>query len=169
MKGIVDKINEGFFDNIGGKEYIFLKELKDTLDNWKTSSNKEFLITQLDRICYKAQKENLDFDICIESNLKSSHKIQYAIIAKFWNKYYEVSDKPDGIPIDNICWTVRYCNVNTNDIDTFNPSARTVDGDIYKIDKNIARYVKYFANGSKKDITFKVRISLDNPKHTKWV
>ena len=33
MKGIVDKINEGFFDNIGGKEYIFLKELKDMLDN----------------------------------------------------------------------------------------------------------------------------------------
>ena len=29
MKALKDKINEGFFDNIGGKELIFLKDLKD--------------------------------------------------------------------------------------------------------------------------------------------
>ena len=29
------EIREGFFDNVGGKELIFLKDLKDTLDRWK--------------------------------------------------------------------------------------------------------------------------------------
>ena len=28
MKTLKDKINEGFFDNVGGKELIFLKDLK---------------------------------------------------------------------------------------------------------------------------------------------
>ena len=68
MKTLKDKINEGFFDNIGGKELIFLKELKDTLDDWKTSSDKDFPINQLDYLCYKAQKENLNFEICIGNN-----------------------------------------------------------------------------------------------------
>ena len=85
MKTLRDKINEAFFDNIGGKELIFLKELKDTLDNWKSSSDKDFPINQLDRLCYKAQRENLNFDIYIENNLKSSPKNLYGLIIKFWN------------------------------------------------------------------------------------
>ena len=89
MKTLKNKIYEGFFDNIGGKEYIFLKELKDTLEDWKTSSDKHFPINQLDNLCRRAQKENLDFDICIENNSNSSFKRRYVELIKFWNKYYD--------------------------------------------------------------------------------
>ena len=85
MKTLKDKINEGFFDNIGGKELIFLKDLKDTLDRWKNSSDKYFPINQLERLCYKAQRENFNFDICIESSSKNK-VLQYATLIKFWNE-----------------------------------------------------------------------------------
>lgn len=160
------EICEGFFDNIGGKEYIFLKELKDTLDNWKTSSDKKFPINQLDRLCNKAQRENLDFDICIENNLNL--RSQHAMVAKFWNRYYEVSDRSDGRPANNDCWTVNYATrIDNNNIDTFNPS--TTNCNIYRVGEYIDQYVKRYAGRSKENVTFKVRISLDNPKHTKWM
>ena len=170
MKTLRDKINEGFFNNIGVKEFIFLKELKDMLDNWKASSDKDFPINQLDLLCYKAQKENLNFDIYIENNLKSSPKNLYGLIIKFWNGFYEVSDKPDGRPANNDCWTVYYASSNnTHDIDTFNPKPRAIDSNIYRVGDRITHYVNTYADGSKRNITFKVRISLDNPKHTKWM
>ena len=168
MKTLRDKINEGFFDNIGGKELIFLKELKDTLDNWKNSSDKNFPISQLDRLCYKAQRENLNFDICIENNLKSDLIGQYATAIKFWNRYYEVSDRSDGRPANNDCWTVNYATrIDNNNIDTFNPS--TVNCNTYIMGEYIDKFVKNYAEGSKRNLIFKVRISLDSPKHTKWI
>ena len=158
------EIREGFFDNIGGKEYIFLKELKDTLDNWKTSSDKKFPINQLDRLCNKAQKENLDFDICIENNLNL--RSQHAMVAKFWNKYYEVSDKSSDPRTSNNCWSILY-NTKSQYIDVFNPYAANTN--IYIICEYISLYIKEYGGESKENITFKVRISLDNPKHTKWI
>ena len=87
MKALKDKINEGFFDNIGGKELIFLKDLKDTLDRWKTSFDKDFPVNQLERLCYKAQRENFNFDICIENNSSPKNQVlQYATLIKFWNE-----------------------------------------------------------------------------------
>ena len=170
MKTLKDKINEGFFDNIGGKELIFLKDLKDTLDNWKSSSDKDFPINQLDRLCYKAQRENLNFDIRVESNLKSSPKSQYASFFKFWNRYYEVSDKPDGRPANNNCWTVNYGGSikDFNNYDTFDPSP-ILNCNIYKMGEYIDWYIRDYANGSKRNIIFKVRISLDSSKHSKWI
>ena len=168
MKTLRDKINEGFFDNIGGKEYIFLKELKDTLDNWKNSFDKDFPINLLERLCYKAQREGFNFDICIENNLKSDLIGQYATVIKFWNRYYEVSDRSDGRPANNDCWTVHYATrIDNNNIDTFNPS--TTNCNIYRVGEYIDQYVKRYAGGSKRNLIFKVRISLDNPKHTKWM
>ena len=166
MKGIVDKINEGFFDNIGGKELIFLKDLKDTLDNWKNSFDKDFPLNLLERLCNKAQKEGFNFDICIENNLKSDLIGQYAAVIKFWNKYYEVSDKPDGRPANNDCWTMHY-GININKVDSFNPSDTNCN--VYRVGEYINQYVKRYAGGTKRNIIFKVRISLDNPKHTKWM
>ena len=87
MNNLVDTM-EGFFDNIGGKELIFLKDLKDTLDNWKTSSDKKFPINQLDRLCNKAQKENLDFDICIENNLNLRRKYGSLRQRLAWYKHF---------------------------------------------------------------------------------
>lgn len=159
------EIHEGFFNNIGGKELIFLKELKDTLDNWKTSSDKDFPINQLDRLCYKAQRENFNFDICIESSSKNQ-VLQYVTLIKFWNKYYEVSDKPDGRPANNDCWTVFHAT-NIKNADAFNPP--TVNCNTYLTGEYIDQYVKRYADGSKRNVTFKVRISLDDPKHTKWM
>ena len=164
MKALKDKINEGFFDNIGGKELIFLKDLKDTLDRWKTSSDKDFPVNQLERLCYKAQRENFNFDICIENN--SNFGFSYATVIKFWNKYYEVSDRPDGRPANNDCWTVNY-GTNINRVDSFNPSDTNCN--VYRVGEYINQYVKRYAGGSKRNIIFKVRISLDNPKHTKWM
>lgn len=160
------EIREGFFDNIGGKEYIFLKELKDTLDNWKNSFDKDFPVNLLERFCYKAQKENFNFDICIKNNFKSDLIGQYATIIKFWNRYYEVSDRPDGRPANNDCWTVNY-GTNINNADAFNPS--TTNCNIYRVGEYIDQYVKRYAGGSKRNLIFKVRISLDNSKHTKWM
>ena len=154
MKGIVDKINEGFFDNIGGKELIFLKDLKDTLDRWKTSSDKDFPINQLDRLCYKAQRENLNFDIRVESNLKSSPKSRYASFFKFWNKYYEVSDRPDGRPANNDCWTVNH-GTNINRVDSFNPSDTNCN--IYRVGEYIDNYVKRYAE-SKRNLILKLML-----------
>ena len=166
MKTLKDKINEGFFDNIGGKELIFLKDLKDTLDNWKNSFDKVFPINLLDRLCYKAQRENFNFDICIENNLKSDLIGQYTTVIKFWNKYYEVSDRPDGKPATNDCWTVNY-GTNINRVDSFNPSDTNCN--VYRVSEYIDQYVKRYAGGTKRNIIFKVRISLDSPKHTKWI
>ena len=164
MKNITNKIYEGFFDNIGGKELIFLKDLKDTLDRWKNSFDKDFPINLLERLCYKAQRENFNFDICIENNLKS--RSTYATIIKFWNRYYEVSDRPDGRPANNDCWTVSY-GTDINNVDTFNP--HTTNCNIYLTSEYINQYIKRYADGSKRNVTFKVRISLDNPKHTNWI
>lgn len=158
------EIREGFFDNIGGKEYIFLQELKDTLDRWKTSSDKDFPISQLDRLCYKAQRENIDFDICIENN--SNLKSQHAMVAKFWNKYYEASDKPGDPRSSNDCWSILY-NTKNQYIDVFNPYAANTN--IYYICEYISLYIKEYGGGSKENVTFKVRISLDNSKRTKWM
>ena len=167
MKGIVDKINEGFFDNIGGKELIFLKDLKDTLDRWKTSSDKDFPVNQLERLCYKAQRENFNFDICIENNSSPKNQVlQYATLIKFWNKYYEVSDRPDGRPANNDCWTVFHAT-NIKNADAFNPSDTNCN--IYRVGEYIDKYVKNYANGSKRNITFKVRMSLDSSKYTGWM
>ena len=163
MKTLRDKINEGFFDNIGGKEFIFLKELKDMLDNWKSSSDKDFPVNLLERLCYKAQRENLNFDIYIENNLKSSPKNLYSLIIKFWNGFYEVSD---GRPANNDCWTVNH-GTNINRVDSFNPSDTNCN--IYRVGEYIDQYVKRYTGGSKRNLIFKVRISLDNPKHTKWM
>ena len=164
MKTLKDKINESFFDNVGGKELIFLKDLKDTLDRWKNSFDKDFPIDQLERLCYKAQKENLNFDICIGNN--SSSKSQDITIIKFWNRYYKVSDKPDGRPANNDCWTMHY-GTSINRVDSFNPSDTNCN--VYSVRAYIARYIKEYCGGSKRNITFKVRISLDNPKHTEWI
>lgn len=164
MKALKDKINEGFFDNIGGKELIFLQDLKNTLDSWKNSFDKNFPINQLERLCYKAQKENLNFDICIGNN--SSSRSQYASFFKFWNKYYEVSDKPDGRPANNNCWTMNY-GTNIKNADAFNPSDTNCN--IYRMGEYIDWYIRDYANGSKRNVTFKVRISLDSPKHTNWI
>ena len=165
MKTLKDKINEGFFDNIGvGKEFIFLQDLKNTLDNWKNSFDRDFPINLLERLCYKAQRENFNFDICIENNSKSGST--YATVIKFWNKYYEVSDRPDGKPATNDCWTVNYCT-NINRVDSFNPSGTNCN--VYHVGEYINQYIKRYADGSKRNITFKVRISLDSPKHTKWI
>lgn len=164
------EICEGFFDNIGGKEYIFLKELKDTLDNWKTSSDKKFPINQLDRLCNKAQREGFNFDICIENNLKSDLIGQYATVIKFWNRYYDVSDRSNGSPANNNCWTVNYATrIDNNNIDTFNPSTTNCNIYRYRVGEYIDQYVKRYAGGSKRNLIFKVRISLDSPKHTKWM
>ena len=58
------EIREGFFDNVGvGKELIFLQDLKNTLDNWKNSFDRDFPINLLERLCYKAQRENFNFDM----------------------------------------------------------------------------------------------------------
>ena len=165
MKTLKDKINEGFFDNIGGKELIFLKDLKDTLDRWKTSSDKYFPINQLERLCYKAQRGNFNFDICIESSSKN-RVLQYATLIKFWNNYYEVSDKPDGRPANNDCWTVFHAT-NIKNADAFNPP--TVNCNTYIMGEYIDKFVKNYAEGSKRNLIFKVRISLDDSKHTKWM
>ena len=165
MKTLKDKINEGFFDNIGGKELIFLKDLKDTLDRWKNSSDKYFPINQLERLCYKAQRENFNFDICIESSSKNK-VLQYATLIKFWNNYYEVSDKPDGRPANNDCWTVFHAT-NIKNADAFNPP--TVNCNTYIMGEYIDKFVKNYAEGSKRNLIFKVRISLDDLKHTKWM
>ena len=165
MKTLKNKIYEGFFDNIGGKELIFLKDLKDTLDRWKNSSDKYFPINQLERLCYKAQRENFNFDICIESSSKNK-VLQYATLIKFWNNYYEVSDKPDGRPANNDCWTVFHAT-NIKNADAFNPP--TVNCNTYIMGEYIDKFVKNYAEGSKRNIIFKVRISLDDPKHTKWM
>ena len=165
MKTLKDKINEGFFDNVGvGKELIFLQDLKNTLDNWKNSFDKDFPINLLERLCYKAQRENFNFDICIENN--SNFGSVYATVIKFWNKYYEVSDRPDGRPANNDCWTVNH-GTNINRVDSFNPSVTNCN--VYRVGEYIDHYVKRYAGGSKRNITFKVRISLANPKHTKWM
>lgn len=167
MKTLKNKIYEGFFDNIGGKEYIFLQELKNALEDWKTSSDKHFPINQLDSLCRKAQKENLDFDICIENNSNSSFKRRYVTLIKFWNKYYEVSDRPDGRPANIECWTVQYATTIDNaGHDSFNPVVFNCN--VYRMSDFINRYVKVYAE-SKRNIIFKVRISLANPKHTKWM
>ena len=167
MKTLKDKINEGFFDTIGvGEEFIFLQDLKNTLDNWKNSSDKNFPISQLDRLCYKAQRENLNFDICIENNLKSDLIGQFATAIKFWNRYYEVSDRSDGRPANNDCWTVNYAT-NIKNADAFNPP--TVNCNTYIMGEYIDKFVKNYAEGSKRNLIFKVRISLNNPKHTKWM
>ena len=165
MKSITNKIYEGFFDNVGvGKELIFLQDLKNTLDNWKNSFDKDFPINLLERLCYKAQRENFNFDICIENN--SNFGSVYATVIKFWNKYYEVSDRPDGRPANNDCWTVNH-GTNINRVDSFNPS--TTNCNIYRVGEYIDQYVKRYAGGSKRNLIFKVRISLDNPKHTNWI
>ena len=168
MKTLKDKINEGFFDNIGGKELIFLKDLKDTLDRWKTktSPDKDFPINQLDRLCYKAQREGFNFDICIENNLKSDLIGQYATVIKFWNRYYEVSDRSDDPRASNNCWSILH-NIKSQYIDVFNPDAANTN--IYYICEYISLYIKEYGGRSKENVTFKVRISLDSPKHTKWM
>ena len=165
MKTLRDKINEGFFDNIGGKELIFLKELKDTLDDWKASGDRDSLINQLDRLCYKAKKENFNFDIRVEKN--SSSKNKYVTFIKFWNKYYKVSDKPDGRPTNNNCWTV-YHALNTKYIFTdFNPS--DVNCNTYIMGEYIDKFVKNYDEGSKRNLIFKVRIFLEDLKNKKWM
>ena len=58
-------------------------------------------------------------------------------------------------------------NIDNNNIDTFNPS--TTNCNIYRVGEYIDQYVKRYAGGSKRNLIFKVRISLDNPKHTKWM
>ena len=158
------EICEGFFDNIGGKEYIFLQELKNALEDWKTSSDKHFPINQLDSLCRRAQKENLDFDICIENNSNSSFKRRYVTLIKFWNKYYNaLDDRPANIE----CWTVQpVTTIDNAGRDAFNPVVFHCN--VYRMSDFINRYVKVYAE-SKRNIIFKVRISLANPKHTKWI
>ena len=164
MKTLKNKIYEGFFDNIGGKEYIFLQELKNALEDWKTSSDKHFPINQLDSLCRRAQKENLDFDICIGNNSNSSFKRRYVTLIKFWNEYYNTLDDR---PANNECWTVQHATTIDNaGRDAFNPVIFNCN--VYRMSDFINRYVKVYAE-SKRNLIFKVRISLANPKHTKWM
>ena len=61
-----------------------------------------------------------------------------------------------------------YHALNTKYIFTdFNPS--DVNCNTHDVCEYIDEYVKNYAKGSKRNIIFKVRISLDDPKHTKWI
>ena len=170
-KDFSDGISESFFDNIeaSGKERLFLYDLKNNLDKWKTSADADSLIDILNRFCHKAQEENFKFVIYIGSDSADS-----VIFSQFYYKYYETPGTEDtSIKKNryyNRCWQTNYIPKSMlNSKDTFNPPVNSSNRKYLDTIPEYCNFITNYVNRYKKDVTIKVRMSLDNPKSAGWV